>query len=178
MRSHNIPELWDIVDEYGTKTGRLHERGTTMKKGEYHLSVSVWIVNSKCEFLILKRTPTQITPNMWETTGGSAIAGDKSLEATLRETKEELAITLNPEKGHIFTKYPYPHSSGDGAAYFEVWIFHQEVDISLVVLQPNETCDVTWASKEKIEQLIEDGQFINYSYIKELFRAASELINK
>lgn len=173
-----MPELWDIVDEYGNKTGRLHERGTTMKKGEYHLSVSVWILNKKCEFLISKRTPTQIASNMWETTGGSAIAGENSLEAALRETREELSLTLNPENGHIFTKYTYPHSSGDGAAYFEVWVFVQEVDISTVVLLPTETCDVIWASKEKIKQYIEDGQFINYSYIEELFCTASELINK
>jgi hypothetical protein len=33
-----MPELWDIVDEYGNKTGRLHERGTPMKNGEYHLA--------------------------------------------------------------------------------------------------------------------------------------------
>jgi len=149
-----MPELWDIVDEYGNKTGRLHNRGTPMKMGEYHLSVSVWILNNKGNFLISKRAPAQITPNMWETTGGSAIAGENSLEAALRETKEELGIALNPEKGHIFMKYIYPHSSGDGAAYFEVWIFMQEVDISSVVLQPTETCDVIWANKEKIKQLI------------------------
>jgi isopentenyldiphosphate isomerase len=170
-----MPEFWDIVDEYGNKTGRLHERGTTMKKGEYHLSVSVWIINKKGEFLISKRTPTQIVPNMWETTGGSATASENSLEAALRETREELGITLNSEKGHIFTKYTYPHSSGDGAAYFEVWIFVQEVDILTVVLQLTETCDVIWASKEKIKRLIENGQFINYTYINELFDTVSEL---
>jgi 8-oxo-dGTP diphosphatase len=173
-----MQELWDVVDEHGCKTGRLHERGTTMKKGEYHLSVSVWILNNKGEFLISKRTPTKIAPNMWETTGGSAIAGEYSLEAAVRETKEKLTINLNPEKGHIFTKYTYLHSSGDGAAYIEVWIFVQEIDISTVVLQPTETCDVIWASKEKIKRLIEDGQFINYTYINDLFRTASELILK
>lgn len=173
-----MPELWDIVDENGNKTGRLHERGMPMKKGEYHLSVSIWILNNKCEFLISKRTPTQIAPNMWETTGGSAIAGETSLEAALRETREELAITLNPEKGHIFTKYTYPHSCGTGAAFFDVWLFVHEVDISTVVLQPTETCDVIWASKDKIKQLIGNGQFINYSYIDELFCTASELISK
>lgn len=171
-------ELCDIVDEFGNKTGRLHERGTAMKKGEYHLAVSVWILNNKGEFLISKRTPTQIAPNMWETTGGGVIAGENSLEAALRETREELGITLNPEKGHILTKYTYPHSSGDGAAYYEVWIFVQEIDISAVVLQPTETCDVLWASKEIIKRLIEDGQFINYTYINDLFGAASELIHK
>lgn len=147
-----------------------------MNNGEYHLSVSVWIINNKGEFLISKRTPTQIIPNMWETTGGAAIAGENSLKAAIRETKEELGITLDSDKGHMFTKYTYPHSSGDGAAYFEVWIFAQEVDISTVVLQPSETCDVMWASKDKIKKLINNRQFINYSYIDELFCTVSKLI--
>lgn len=34
-------ELWDILDENGNKTGRLRERGTPMRKGEYHLVIQV-----------------------------------------------------------------------------------------------------------------------------------------
>jgi 8-oxo-dGTP diphosphatase len=168
-----MPEFWDIVDEFGNKTGSILERGKLMQKGEYHLSVSVWILNKKGEFLISKRTPTKIAPNMWEITSGSAIAGEDSLTAALRETKEELGIILKPENGQIYKCYTYPHSSGDGAAYFEVWIFRQEVDISTVVLQPEETCDVIWASKEKIKQMINDGLFIGFSYVDDLFELFS-----
>jgi 8-oxo-dGTP pyrophosphatase MutT (NUDIX family) len=106
---------------------------------------------------------------MWETTGGSAVAGEDSLTAALRETREELGIILKPENGQIFKCYTYPHSSGDGAAYFVVWIFQQEVDISTIVLQPKETCDAMWASRKQIKQMINDGSFIGFSYIDELF---------
>jgi Isopentenyldiphosphate isomerase len=51
-----MTELWDIVDENGNKTGLLHEKGKPMRKGDYHLSVSVWILNSNGEFLISQRT--------------------------------------------------------------------------------------------------------------------------
>jgi len=36
-----MTELWDILDENGNVTGRFHERGKPMNKGEYHLEVSV-----------------------------------------------------------------------------------------------------------------------------------------
>lgn len=65
-----MPEMWDIVDQNGNKTGRLHERGRPMQKGEYPLSVSVWILNRQGEFLISKRAPAKTAPGMWETTGG------------------------------------------------------------------------------------------------------------
>jgi Isopentenyldiphosphate isomerase len=164
-----MTELWDIVDVNGNKTGRLHEKGKPMQKGDYHLSVSVWILNSNGEFLISQRTPNGHSPNMWETTGGSAVAGEDSLTAALRETREELGITLDSKKGQIFKSYTYPHSSGNGAAYFNVWIFKQDVDISALVLQSDETCNAIWAGQEQIKQMIADGAFIEFSYIDELF---------
>lgn len=164
-----MKEFWDIVDEHGNRTGRLHERGKPMKPGEYHLSVSVWIVNSKGEFLISKRTPNKTVPNMWETTGGSAVAGEDSLSAAIREVKEELGLNLEPMNGELFTSYVYPHSSGDGAAYFNVWIFRQDAELSELILQPEETADAVWADRELIREMIQKGEFINFSYIERLF---------
>ena len=162
-------EQWDIVDEHGNKTGKTMIKGTPMKKGEYHLSVSVWIQNDDGKYLISQRAPTKPASNMWETTGGAAISGEDSLSAALRETKEELGITLYPQNGRVLKSYTYPHSSGDGAAYIEVWIFQQNIDIDTVVLQKEETCDVKWASKEQIKQMMAQNIFIKFDYIDELF---------
>lgn len=164
-------EVWDIVDKYGNKTGPTIERENPMQKGDYHLSVSVWIENDNGEFLISQRVPTKIAPNMWETTGGSALSGEDSLTAALREAKEELGITLNPQNGSVFKCYTYPHSSGDGAAYIEVWLFKQNFDIKAVVLQAEETCNALWASKKQIKEMIDNNAFINFDYIDELFDA-------
>lgn len=155
-------ELWDIVDEHGNRTGKTMVKGTPMKKGEYHLSVSVWIQNDAGDYLVSQRVPTKIAPNMWETTGGAAISGEDSLSAALRETKEELGVTLYPENGRVLKSYTYPHSSGDGAAYIEVWLFRQNIDIETVVLQKEETCDVKWASKEQIKQMMDQNIFIKF----------------
>ena len=72
-----MAEFWDVRDAHGVKLGRLHERGTPMREGEYHLSVTVWIANSRGEFLISKRAPAKNSPNMWEPTGGGALAGEE-----------------------------------------------------------------------------------------------------
>lgn len=168
-----MKEYWDIVDAEGKPTGRTIKRGAPMQPGEYHLSVSIWIVNAKGEFLISKRVPDKVTaPDMWETTGGSAISGEDGLTAALREVNEELGIRLDPARGSIFSEYTWPHSSGDGAAYIVVWLFRQEVGLADIVLQQEETCDVKWASKDELRALIQDGSFIPYTYIEDLFRAA------
>lgn len=162
-----MAELWDIVDENGNKTGRLHQRGKPMKKGDFHLAVSIWIVNSNGQFLISRRTPER--NHMWETTSGGVLAGEGSLEAALRETKEELDITLDPNQCTLFKSYVIPHRNGDGMAYFNVWVFHHDADIKSVILQPEETCDAKWADKNQIKRMIDEGIFTDYSYIDELF---------
>ena len=161
-----MAELWDVLDINRNKIGRLHERGKPMNAGDCHLIVQVWIMNKDGEFLIQKRPGSK-----WETVGGCAISGDDGLSAALRETKEELGVDLNPKNGQLFKQYSEPHINDDGTALFDIWVFRQDVDVSTVVFQPDETCDAMWASKAKIKQMIDDGIFISewYPYLDELF---------
>lgn len=175
-----MAELWDVLDGNRNKTGRLHERDKPMRRGDCHLIVHVWIMNGKGEFLISQRAPDPGRwCGMWHTTGGCVIAGEDSLSAALRETKEELGIGLVPESGLLFKQYSEPHINDDGAALFDVWLFRQEVDISSVVCQPDEICDAMWASKEQIRRMIADGTFLPpeeaYFYMEDLFRFCDKM---
>ncbi len=161
-------ELWDILDEDGNKTGELVARGRPMKQDEYHLVVHVWIRNSKGQFLISKRTPNKTFPNMWETTGGSAIKGEDSLSAALREVREEIGINLSPTNCRCLfrQKRQHPHFPD----FVDVWLFDEDVDITKVVYQAEEVCGAKWATQEQIFSMIENGEFVNiFTYLCDLF---------
>ena len=165
-----MSELWDILDINGDRTGRVIERGQPMYEGEYHLAVHVWIHNRKGEWLISKRSPEKKTsPNIWEACGGAAVAGDDSLSTVLRETKEELGITLDPDKGRLFTtvvhKNQHPPS---GSCIADVWIFSHDCPIEDIILQPGETCDARWENVGAIRDMMASGDFINNTYFDEL----------
>ena len=87
-------ELWDIYDENRNRTERTHERGKPFSKGDYHIFVCIWIINSRNEILLTKRNPNK-TPwgNYWECTAGCVIAGEDSLQGALREVAEEIGIS-------------------------------------------------------------------------------------
>ena len=165
-----MPEYWDICDENGIPTGRIHERGKPMRHGEYHMAVTVWILHKTGEFLISKRVPTAgHHPGFWEPTGGSALQGEDCLTAALREVREELGLILNPADSILFKRYNWPHADRQGMAHICTWVFRQDVSLSDIVLQPEETCDVRLASEDDIRDLIREGCFVPYTYLDELF---------
>ena len=158
----NADELWDVCDSARRPAGRTHRRGDPLPAGDYHLTVQVWLQNSAGDFLVTKRSANKGFPLLWECTGGSALAGDDSLQAALREAKEEIGITLLPENGRLC----FTHTFAD--SFCDVWLFRQEIDLAEVVLQPDETCDAQWASAAKIRELWQAGLFVPLRKIEQL----------
>jgi len=165
---NNKDEIWDVYDKNRVLTGRVHRRGDPLAEGEYHLVVHVWIVNSSGEFLITKRTPNKGYPNMWECTGGSAISGNDSLQAAIREAKEETGLELLSKNGKVL------FSLNRNDNFCDVWLFQQDFDINDVVFQPDETCGAKWADKNEIKRMVKSGEFIEFCYMEELFGILGE----
>lgn len=160
-------EIWDIYDKDRNPTGRLHRRGDFLTPGDYHIVVQAWLMNSKGEFLLTKRAPNKGNPNMWEPTSGSAVAGDDSKSAVLREIREETGLIADPAKGSCVISFRAD------TCFVDVWLFRQDFNLCDVVLQEGETCDKMYASKHQIRELLENGQFVPCSYIDTLFEISN-----
>jgi len=158
----NADELWDVYDENRNLTGKLQRRGDMLEGGVYHLVVHVWTRNSKGEFLLTKRSPNKGFPNMWESTGGSALAGDDSLTAAVREVQEETGVSLDPNAGRCVITYRREN-------YFcDVWLFRHEFDLDAVTLLEGETCDKMRADAAQIREMNKKGVLVPYCYLEEL----------
>ena len=163
----NAGELWDVYDENRKPTGRTHRRGDFLARGDYHLVVHIWIQNQKGEYLITKRSPNKGFPNMWECTGGSALAGDDSLSAALREVREETGLELRPENGRrVITRRASDHFS-------DIWLFRQDFDLRDVKLLEGETCDVMYADRDCILSLLTSGKFVPFVWLDALLDIGS-----
>ena len=93
-----MAEYWDIFDMDRRSTGRQHLRGTPMADGDYHLVVNIWVVNSAGQVLLTQRHPDIPFGLKWACTGGSAITGEDTLTAALRETREEIGLEILPQQ--------------------------------------------------------------------------------
>ena len=158
-------ELWDVYDENRRPTGRLHPRGESLKPGDYHLVVHVWIRDSLGRYLFTRRSPNKGYGGLWESPGGAAQAGDDSLGACLREIREETGLTLEPELGRIVESYRGDH-------YFcDVWLFKQDFSLEDVVLQAGETCDCRYACREEVLELHRQGLFVPFEHLESVLEA-------
>ena len=90
-------ELWDVYDKDRKPVGRLHRRGVRLKPGEYHIICEAWIV-SHGKLLVTQRHPDKNFGCLWECTGGAAKAGETSVEAILREIKEEIGVEATEDQ--------------------------------------------------------------------------------
>ena len=121
-----IAERWDILDENGTPTGKTTLRGRSfLKTGEYHLVVHIWPFDKDGRLLIQRRSgERKLMPNEWAATGGSAVSGEESLEAALRELNEEIGIAAKPEELMFARRLKRKNS------FLDVWFVKVDVDIN------------------------------------------------
>lgn len=165
-----MEELWDVYDESRQLTGGTVKRSEFPRNfNEYHIVVHIWIRNSNDKWLISKRTPNKHFPLLWECTGGSALAGEDSLTAALREVKEELGIRLHGKAGYLYKTIKRSVYQD----FCDVWVFEHDCSIADIVLQHDETCDAMWASSDDINTMIRNGDFVpldNMQYVFDLLK--------
>ncbi|MBO5143700.1 MAG: NUDIX domain-containing protein [Clostridia bacterium] len=159
-------EFWDLYDENKNKINKVVKRGDKLEDNEYHLVVNAWIKNSENKFLISQRVVTKSHPLMWECTGGSVLSCESTLDAAVREIKEELGIDIDISTAKFVgsTLRYYPGCPD----ILDVWYFEDETPIEKVVFQEEEVCNVKWATPDEIRELYNNGKFEANKYWDEV----------
>ena len=166
-----MEELWDIYDKNGNFTGIKKTRNDILLEGEYHLSASLWILNSDDKLLIQKRSSTKrIAPNKWGITGGSVRAGESSKKACIREVFEEIGLELSINEIKLLSR-----SFGKDNIYDD-YIIEKNFPLNKLVLQKTEVQDVKWSAFDEIVDLFHTGQFL-FDDINELSKV-KDFINQ
>ncbi|MCI8352355.1 MAG: NUDIX domain-containing protein [Clostridia bacterium] len=168
-------ELWEVLDDKGNPTGEIMEKydNTVFDRGLYHLGTDIWIINSENKILIQKRSKNKkLEPNVWAMTGGSVIMGENSLEAIVRETKEELGINVDSNKLKLITKFK------TGNVWIDTYLLKDDYEISKMKFQKEEVTDAKWATYNEIDELVNKEMFIKHrwEFVSEILK--KEINNK
>ena len=159
-------ELWDLYDKDKNLTGKIHERGTRIEDGYYHLVVHVWIKNKEGKYLISRRDKERESyPLFLECPGGSVLKGETSLDGAIRETFEEVGIDLNNIPGKVIHTKIREHFHD----IFDAWLFSYDGEVDLSKATTNEVCEVMWMTLDEIKESLNKKEFVpTLKYILEI----------
>lgn len=144
-------ESWDLYDACRRPLGRQIFRGQPIPSGAHILVCEVWTVNPRGQVLITLRAPEkEAYPNKWESTGGAAVAGEGSLDAAIRELREETGIQAKQHQLHLL------HSDVNDTSILDSYMCLQDMDISQMTMQAGETVAARWVWPDELYSMARD----------------------
>jgi len=176
-------EYFDVLDENGHTTGETKERREIHRDGDWHKSVDIWVINNKKELLLQKRAHEKESyPDLWEVScSGHVDAGERSINAALRELKEELGVHAEKENLKFLFESKESHTTNNGTfinnEFKEVYMLELSWDIDKFKLKTDEVSEVKFIYFEKLEEMLKSDskEFVPHGNVYDKF---FEIINK
>lgn len=144
-------EIWDVLDEKKRTIGRC-VRGTELLEGQYHLIVTIWVMNETGKLLVTQRAMEKSFAYEWENTAGSVLAGEDSITGALRELFEETGIVAKKEELKLIDQRKGLRT------FWDSWFTKTSLPEDAVRLQEGETIDYRWVTIDELEAMIADGE--------------------
>jgi isopentenyl-diphosphate delta-isomerase len=150
-------ELLDIVNEYGEATGQALDKKTIHDQGLRHRDAHVWITNGRDLLQQQRAWDKSIMPGAWDiSVGGHVGTGESYFDSAVRETSEELGLTLPRERfvniGRVATQLLFPgwkrahNIVGDNFVVVE-----RDLSIADLQLQEEEVLGARWYPIDQLE---------------------------
>lgn len=153
-------EYLDIINEDGSPTGETAQRKDAHKRGLWHLCIHVWIINSKGEILIQKRSMEKITwPGMWDlSVAGHVVAGDNAINTAITECQEEIGIKIEEKELEFLFDIKYNEELEDGyfrrREFIKVFLVNLDIEIDKLKLQKEEVDEIKLIYYKDLEREI------------------------
>lgn len=168
-------ELWDVLDETGLPTGRYTGRSQYRKlaHGDFMLAVHIYILTPQGQFLIQKRAACKsVLPGVWDITTGAVMRGETGRDAAIRETEEELGLTVRPEQMWLAARIKRRRN------FREIWFVRLPFSLSDCKLKPDEVEEVRLVSKEELATLIKTAKHREPFYKAIALRAIENAVKR
>lgn len=151
-------ELLDIYDVHRRFTGRTVLRDAPIQKGDWLLIVHVCVFNQNGQILIQKRADSKDRyPGCWDlSAGGFAKSGENSVQAAIRELKEELGIALTADR------LIFAHSEPFICVHDDIFILYTDISADSIIFQREEISAVKWADWNEVKTMLLNGTFVDY----------------
>ncbi|WP_426430064.1 NUDIX hydrolase [Winogradskyella sp. HB-48] len=163
-----MDEYIDIVTATGEPTGKTALKSEAHKNGWYHNTIHLWLYTKKGEILLQQRSHKKVIhPLLWDVSAAGHIdAGESFLNAVLRETKEEIGLTLQPKEltkiGTKLHESSYANGTIQDNEFHQVYIAELKVNLSDLKPQEDEVEALKLVSFNDFELLLKNSETNNH----------------
>jgi len=160
-----MDEYIDILTVRGEPSGEVKLKSEAHRIGLWHASAQIWIVNSKQEVLLQKRTLNKDSyPGLWDiSVAGHLSAGDSPGQAALREIYEEIGLQLKEYQLRFLKRVKRSKVPKEGFLDNEFnYLFATKCDVEIesLTLQKEEVAEVKWISIDIFELQLKNNKKI------------------
>lgn len=157
-----MKEYFDVLNEYGEYTNEVASRDDCHKKGLWHKAVVLFIISKDNKKVLLQQRSSnkKLWPNLWDiTSGGHVLAGELGYQAVIRETKEEIGITIDKKDLTFIGSTSSINKKDDiiNKHYNEYFVANCDIDLTEIKLQQEEVQNIKWYDKEDIINRVNDN---------------------
>lgn len=161
-------ESIDVLTESGEFAGETKQKAAVHRDGDWHRCAHVWIVTGDGRVLLQRRSERKDNwPSRWDVSvAGHVSAGESAPAAAIREVREEIGLELTSEDLQHVATIREAHVLYDGAyrdnEIHEVFVVRREVDVSSLVLDPEEVAEVRlvpWAEVARLDPVPHPAEY-------------------
>ena len=167
-----MEELIDIYDVNRRSTGKtIPRKGAFLAEGEHMLYVLAIVQDVKGRYLITQRSlDKHWAPGSWEVPGGGVLAGESSVQAVVREVREEVGLDVSGNLLEPIHSYENVDLERGDNYIVDIYLFQLDVREDDVSLQESETVACKFATWDEICALADQDKFLHFGRLKTALR--------
>ena len=144
-------ELIDVLAPDGKPAGIRKPKDAIHRDGDLHRAAHVWIIATDGRILLQRRSLRKENN-----------PGESAIDAAVRETQEELGLTIVPAELEFVASLQEKSVLNDGKyidnEIHEIFLVRRDVDVASLALDPEEVAEVKW-----VDQLRPDATFVPHA---------------
>lgn len=162
-----MDEYIDIADKHGNLTGKNQLKSIIHKTGLYHHTAHVWFYTKSGTILLSQRSAKKtICPLMWDVSvAGHVDAGESIENAAIRETKEEIGLSISKKdliKLGVFECFQSYDNGINDNEFHNTFICELKVSLSKLIPQVEEVEALKLVDFKTFEMLLKNSETNNH----------------
>ncbi|GAA3582666.1 NUDIX hydrolase [Snuella lapsa] len=182
-----MDEYIDVVTKEGKPTGKSELKSIIHQKGYYHNTAHIWFYTKSGYILLSQRAASKsICPLLWDVSvAGHIDSGETVIEAAIRETKEEIGLSISQSelnKTGVFECFQNYENGIVDNEFHHSFICELKVDITDLSPQEDEVEALKLVSLDDFDYLIKhignDNHLVpsNKPYYKIVLESIKQII--